>query len=60
MLDNGMAMDDIDRIEYKLYMQIVRERAQRRARRENRDADVDGSGGRATVILRRGYIDDVW
>lgn len=55
-----MAMDDIDRIEYKLYMQIVRERAQRRARRENRDADVDGSGGRATVILRRGFIDEVW
>ncbi len=55
-----MAMDDIDRIEYKLYMQIVRERAQRRARRENRDADADGSSSRATVILRRGFIDEVW
>lgn len=61
MLDNGIAMEDIDRMEFGLYMQILRERAERRARREERRSEGPAGGDKKkTVLLRRGTIDEVW
>ena len=64
MLDNGMAMADIDRMEYGLYMQIVKERAKRRHEREARKPQMgrpDGDGDRREkhVYLHRGFIDEI-
>ena len=64
-MDNGIPMSEIDRTPFGRYMQIVRERAKRRADREDREAapgtrsgQKDG-GDSNVVLLRRGYIDDV-
>ena len=58
----GQAMEDIDRMEYGLYMKIVRERAARESsRRERRGGSGPQSSGdgKSEVWLRRGFIDDV-
>lgn len=64
MLDNGITMAETDRMEYGLYMQIVRERARRRWERKWR-GEQDGAAappnrGDNAVYLRRGTIDEVW
>ncbi len=60
-----MPMADVDRIEYGLYMQIIRERAERRARKKASAPSGDGKrkgNGKAdkVVYLHRGTIDEVW
>lgn len=61
LLDNGISMAEIDRMEFGLYMQILRERAERRARREERRPEGPAGGNKKkTVLLRRGTIDEVW
>ena len=60
-----MPMDAVDRTEYGLYMQVVRERAARRIRKGKKHPEAaapaaDGAGGGNVVYLRRGFIDDVW
>ena len=59
LLEHGMAMEDIDRMEYRLYMQIIRERAERRVRKKVDKKHAEASGGKTTVWLRRGAIDEV-
>lgn len=58
-------MSEIDRMPFGRYMQIVRERAQRRADREDRQAALGPRSGQkeggdsSVVLLRRGFIDEV-
>lgn len=59
MLDNGVAMADIDRMEYGLYMEILRERAARRGRKAEGAARQPNGKEEKIVELRRGFIDDV-
>lgn len=63
MLDNGISMADIDRMEFGLYMQILREREKRRAERKEKDEarmPRSGGDGESAVYLHRGKIDEVW
>lgn len=61
LMDNGMAMADVDRVELGLYLQIVRERAQRRlAKKRGGAAGSEAGGGKNAVYLRRGTIDELF
>ena len=61
MLDNGIPMAEIDRMEFGLYMQILRERAARRGEDGSRRQGDAGNGRNENVVLlHRGTIDEIW
>lgn len=62
LMENGIGMEQIDRMDFALYMDIIADRAQRRKqKKETAPAPASAKGADPNVIeLRRGTINQIF
>ena len=56
-MENGISMEEIDRMDFGAYMEILSEHARREDARQD---DARRDGGKGATVYRRGTIDEIW